>query len=62
MRCQESDRGKVLLNGVRAKGSGSLPQSSGAGRVQKTGRRGKAPCCVVAADDEERVSRWRKCG
>src|SRR3954468_8168417 len=62
MRCQESDRGTVLWNGVGTKGSGSSPASDDAGRAQKAGRRGKAPCCVAASSVEEGVSTWRKCG
>ena len=62
MRCQESDRGTVLWNGVGTKGSGSSPASDDAGRAQKAGRRGKAPCCVAASSVEDRVSTWRKCG
>ena len=62
MRCQESDRGTVLWNGVGTKGSGSSPASDDADRAQKAGRRGKAPCCVAASSVEERVSTWRKCG
>src|SRR3954453_21647052 len=62
MRCQESDRGTVLWNGVGTKGSGSSPASDDADRAQKAGRRGKAPCCVAASSVEEWVSTWRKCG
>src|SRR3954463_6916064 len=62
MRCQESDRGTVLWNGVGTKGSGSPTASGDAGRAQKAGRRGKAPCCVAASSVEEGVSTWRKCG
>src|ERR1700720_832204 len=62
MRCQGSDRGEVLLNGIRTKGSGSPPSSDDAGWIQKTNRRGKAPYCVAASGDEGPVSTWRKCG
>src|ERR1041384_5125258 len=62
MRCQESDRGAVLWNGVGTKGSGSPPASGDAGLAQKAGRRGKAPCCVAASSVTEGVSTWRKCG
>src|SRR3954469_18316054 len=62
MRCQESDRGTVLWNGVGTKGSGSSPASDDADLAQKAGRRGKAPCCVAASRVEQRVSTWRKCG
>ena len=57
MRCQESDRGEVLSNGIRTKGSGSPPLSGDAGWIQKTNRRGKAPYCVAASGDEGLVSR-----
>jgi len=57
MRCQESDRGEVLSNGIRTKGSGSPPLSGDAGWNQKTNRRGKAPYCVAASGDEGLVSR-----
>src|SRR4051812_36973231 len=62
MRCQESDRGTVLWNGVGTKGSGSSPASDDADRAQKAGRRGKAPCCVAASSVEDGGSTWRKCG
>ena len=57
MRCQESDRGEVLVNEVRAKGLGSSSSNGGAGRIQKTARRGKAPYCLAAETDEERASK-----
>ena len=47
MRCQESDRGAVLLNEIRAKGLGSSSWNDDAERTQKAVRRGKAPCCVA---------------
>src|SRR5215471_19174318 len=62
MRCQGSDRGEVLSNGIRTKGSGSPPSSGDAGWLQKTNRRGKAPYCVAASGDEDLVSTCRKCG
>ena len=69
-RKRSSDRsGARSRIGARYSGTGSEQkapdrrlQSGDAGRTQKTGRRGKAPCCVAVPSDEERVSRWRKCG
>src|SRR5215467_10961449 len=54
MQCQESDRGMELLNEVRAKGFGSSSSNGDAGRTQKAGRRGKAPCCVASRKTGER--------
>jgi hypothetical protein len=56
MRCQESDRGAVLLNEIRAKGLGSSSLNGDAGRTQKAVRRGKAPYCGTEPNDEERAS------
>jgi hypothetical protein len=56
MRCQESDRGAVLLNEIKAKGLGSLSWNDDAERTQKAVRRGKAPCCEAEPNDEERAS------
>jgi hypothetical protein len=56
MRCQESDRGAVLLNEIRAKGLGSSSWNDDAERTQKAVRRGKAPYCVTEPNDEERAS------
>jgi hypothetical protein len=56
MRCQESDRGEVLLNEIRAKGLGSSSWNDDAGRTQKAERRGRAPYCVTEPNDEERAS------
>ena len=56
MRCQESDRGEVLLNEIRAKGLGSSSWNDDAERTQKAVRRGKAPCCEAEPNDEERAS------
>ena len=50
MRCQEADRGEVLLNEVRAKGFGSSPPCGDAGRTQKAVWRGKAPCCCGSGE------------
>ena len=56
MRCQESDRGEVLSNEIRAKGLGSSSWNGDAERTQKAVRRGKAPCCEAEPNDEERAS------
>ena len=56
MRCQESDRGAVLLNEIRAKGLGSSSLNGDAGRTQKAVRRGKAPCYEAEPNNEERAS------
>src|SRR6266567_1408807 len=40
MRCQESDRGEVLLNEIRPKGLGSSSWNDDAERTQKAVRRG----------------------
>jgi len=46
MRCQESDRGIVLMNEVRTKGLGSLSKCSGAGVFKRCIGGGKAPYFV----------------
>src|SRR3954469_11216575 len=67
---RNSDRsGARSRIGARYSGTGSEQKapdrcrtSSDAGRIQKTDRRGKAPCCVAASTRDARVSTWRKCG
>jgi hypothetical protein len=56
MRCQESDRGEVLLNEIQSKRSRIVILNDDAGRTQKAVRRGKAPCCATETNDEERAS------
>jgi transposase len=50
MRCQESDRGEVLLNEIRAKGLGSSSWNDDAGRTQKAERRGEAGLPVICVE------------
>ena len=40
----------------QSKGPGSLPDERRRRRIQKTDRRGKAPCCVAASTSDARVS------
>src|SRR4051812_25641633 len=69
-RKRRSDRsGARSRIGARYSGTGSEQKapdrcrtSSDAGRIQKTDRRGKAPCCVAASTNDARVSTWRKGG
>src|SRR3954452_4616126 len=69
-RKRRSDRsGARSRIGARDSGTGSEQKapdrcqtSSDAGRIQKTDRRGKAPCCVAASTNDARVSTWRKGG
>src|SRR5215203_159432 len=69
-RKRRSDRsGARSRIGARYSGTGSEQKASDrcrtsgdAGRIQKTDRRGKAPCCVAASTSDVRVSTWRKCG